>query len=179
MLFESLKRICPACIIAVLGEEKSKEKGKCGIEFRKADSRDITVLIELRKQQLADEGLPAAAQPIDGALRDYFARSLADGSFISWVALESDRIIATSGICFYQLPPNYSNPSGRVAYVTNMFTAKPHRRKGIATILLEKTINEARLRGYAVVRLHASSDGEGLYTKFGFAPSEGYMALRL
>ena len=126
------------------------------MEFRRAIAQDVLALVELRKAQLAEEGLPNSPKPIDGALRDYFERRLADGSFISWVALESDRIIATSGICFYQLPPNYSNPSGRVAYVTNIFTEKACRRKGIATILLEKAVNEARLRDYTVVRLHCS-----------------------
>ena len=147
------------------------------MEFRKATEKDIPALVELRKQQLIDENA-AAAQTIDLELKEYFRRALADHSFLAWLAAEDDRIIATSGVCFYQLPPNYKNPSGKMAYVTNMFTVKAARRKGIASVLLERILQEARSAGGSVVMLHASSDGEALYSKFGFVSSEGYMTLR-
>ena len=147
------------------------------MEFRKATLEDIETLVELRKQQLIDEGSPVL-QNIDTELKDYFNRTLADNSFISWLALEDNVIVATSGLCFYQLPPTYFNSSGNNAYVTNMFTLKAYRRRGIASVLLEKTLFEARSLGFSVVRLHASSDGQGLYSKFGFVQTDGYMALK-
>lgn len=148
------------------------------MDFRKATTGDIKCLIELRKLQLIDEGYPEV-QNIDNELRHYFLSGLTDHSFIAWLAHENQSIIATSGLCFYHLPPTYSNPTGKVAYVTNMFSLKEHRRKGIASILLEKILCEAHSMEYSLVRLHASSDGKKLYTKFGFLPSEGFMALKL
>lgn len=147
------------------------------MEFRKATLEDVSTLVELRKQQLIDEGSPVM-QNIDLELKEYFERCLADNSFIAWLALENNIIVATSGLCFYQLPPNFSNPSGKNAYVTNMFTLKEYRKRGIASVLLEKILSEARSLGFSVVRLHASSDGKDLYAKFGFVPTDGYMALR-
>lgn len=147
------------------------------MEFRKATLKDVETLVELRKQQLIDEGFPVL-QNIDVELKNYFNRALADNSFISWLALKDSVIVATSGLCFYQLPPNYFNLSGNNAYVTNMFTLKEYRRQGIASALLEKILFEARSLGFSVVRLHASSDGKGLYSKFGFIPTDGYMTLR-
>jgi len=147
------------------------------MEYRKAVLEDVSSLVELRKQQLIDEGLPVL-QNIDAELKNYFKRSLADDSFIAWLALENNTIVATSGLCFYQLPPCYSNPSGMTAHITNMFTIREYRRRGIASVLLEKILHEARSLGFSVVRLHASSDGKGLYTKFGFVAADGYMALK-
>lgn len=95
------------------------------MDFRKANIDDIPSLIAMRKQQLLDEGLNPVAN-IDSELKEYFIRSLTDGSFISWLALDKYMIVATSGLCFYQLPPTYSNPTGRVAYLTNMFTKKEY-----------------------------------------------------
>ena len=92
---------------------------------RKANLNDVHTLVELRKKQLIDEGLPPDADlatDIDRQLTDYFTSSIADESFISWVMEDGGGIIATSGLCFYSLPPSYSNPSGEVAYVTNMYT---------------------------------------------------------
>ena len=79
---------------------------------RLAVINDVPVLVKLRKQQLMDEGLPVTSNinsNIDKRLADYFTSAHADGSFISWVMENDDEIIATSGVCFYTLPPNFSN----------------------------------------------------------------------
>ena len=148
------------------------------MEFRKATLEDVATLVKLREQQLIDEGF-SILQDISAELKDYFNCCLADNSFVAWLAIEDNIIVATSGLCFYQLPPNYSNPSGRNAYVTNMFTLKEYRRRGIASALLEKILYEAHSLGFSVIRLHASEDGKPLYLKFGFADSDGYMALKI
>ena len=149
---------------------------------RLAVINDVPVLIELRKQQLIDEGLPPISNidmNIDKQLSDYFTTSITDGSFISWVMESDGEIIATSGLCFYTLPPNFSNPTGRTAYVTNIYTKPEHRRKGIAAELLSMVIDEAKSRGYKVIRLHTSEYGKSIYEKVGFTDTDGYMALRL
>lgn len=148
------------------------------MEFRKATLEDVSKMVYLRKQLLIEEGFPVMKN-IDLELHDYFERCLADNSFIAWLALENNVIIATSGLCFYHLPPSFSNPSGKNAYVTNMFTLKEYRRRGIASVLLEKILSEAHSLGFSVIRLHTSSDGQSLYLKFGFLQSNGYMVLKL
>jgi GNAT superfamily N-acetyltransferase len=144
--------------------------------YRRATINDIPCLIEFRKQQLIDEGFPPIAN-IDLELREYFLSGLSDGSFISWLAVDKSSVVATSGLCFYQLPPSYSNPTGRVAYVTNMFTKKEYRRQGISSHLLSLIMDEIRRRDYKVIRLHASIDGKAMYREAGFIDSDGYMTL--
>ena len=150
--------------------------------FRKADSNDVGELINLRKEQLLEENLKEGRNDernIDNELKEYFTKNIINNTFISWVAIENNRIIATSGLCFYQLPPTFSNPSGKVAYVTNMYTMKEYRRKGIATTLVEKIINEAKLLDYKILRLHTSLDGKSIYMKYGFIDSDGFMHMRM
>jgi len=60
-----------------------------------------------------------------------------------------------------------------------MFTKKEFRRKGIATILFEKIFNEAKILNYRIFRLHTSIYGKGLYKKYGFTDSEGFMYLKI
>ncbi|MCL2154005.1 MAG: GNAT family N-acetyltransferase [Oscillospiraceae bacterium] len=145
---------------------------------RKAELKDIPILIELRKYQLIDEGEPQISD-ISGQLADYFSAAITDGTFISWVMENDGEIIATSGICFYPLPPTYSNPTGRTAYITNMYTKPEYRRVGIAAKLLNLVIDEAKAREYKVIRLHTSEFGRSIYEKVGFTDSDGYMALRI
>ncbi|MCL2433963.1 MAG: GNAT family N-acetyltransferase [Clostridia bacterium] len=141
---------------------------------------DVSALVELRKQQLIEERLPSIPiSTIDEQLVDYFISAITDGSFISWIMENDGEIIATSGICFYPLPPTYSNPTGKTAYITNMYTKPEYRRNGIAAELLNMVIGEARSRGYKTIRLHTSEYGKSIYKKAGFMDTDGFMALRL
>ena len=73
----------------------------------------------------------------------------------------------------------FSNPTGRVAYVTNMYTLPEYRKQGISSHLLKLLVEEAKKLGYSLVRLHASSDGRSIYSKIGFVDTDGFMALRM
>lgn len=146
--------------------------------FRRATVVDIDQLVELRIRQLLDEGYPELTS-IHEDLASYFLTNLENESLICWVGVFETDILATAGICFYQLPPTFLNPSGRIAYITNMYTAPSMRKQGIATLLLGKLISEAKALNYASVRLHASQLGKGIYEKAGFFETDGYMAMRL
>lgn len=148
------------------------------LEYRKASQSDIDRLVALRIKQLIDEGYPET-RDIHQDLRCYFSESLENGSLICWVGLDNDVIVATAGICFYQLPPSFSNPSGRVAYITNMYTADAYRRRGVAFYLLGLLIDEAKKLEYTSVRLHASKYGKSVYQKAGFTDAEDYMSMRI
>lgn len=148
------------------------------MEIRKAKKSDVLTLVKLRKDQLVDEGLKQENN-IDKELYAYFDTGLENGTFIAWIAEDSGKIIATSGICFYQLPPTYKNPSGQIAYITNMYTKPAYRRQGIADKLLMRVINEATAQGCNIARLHASAQARSLYEKHGFAAYEDNMQIEL
>lgn len=146
--------------------------------LRRASIEEIDRLVELRIRQLLDEGYPEVAD-IRRDLTRYFLANLENGSLLCWVGVASDIIWATAAICFYQLPPTFSNPSGRIAYITNMYTYPAFRKQGTASLLLGKLILEAKALNYASVRLHASQSGKSVYEKAGFIDSDGYMEMKL
>ena len=153
-------------------------QGESTVNYRKAEQGDILQLVTLRRRQLIDEG----ATPDDRAGSEwegYFRAGLSDGSFVCWVAEDGDEIIATGGVCFFRLPPTYANPTGHAAYITNMYTEKTYRRRGIAAELLRRVMEEVRSRGVTLIRLHASKQGRALYEKAGFTDADGFMTLRL
>lgn len=146
------------------------------MNYRKATEQDIPELIELRIKQLIDEGYPET-RDIRQELSEYFVSSMSNGSLICWVGVDQDKIIATAGLCFYQLPCSFSNPTGKSAHMTNIYTRDDYRKQGIATFLVDKLLAEAKSLGYSMVKLHASSHGKGIYEKAGFVPADGYMSL--
>jgi GNAT superfamily N-acetyltransferase len=68
--------------------------------------------------------------------------------FIAWIAEEDGKVIGTSGLCFYTLAPSHNNMSGGVAYIQNMYTLPEYRGRGIAKVLFDKVLTEAKERGY-------------------------------
>ena len=120
------------------------------IEYRKLTEDDLDIFIEMRIHQLREEG---AKEDIDlkPALRDYYHRHMADGTFVSWVAVDNGKIIGTSGMSFVQKPPYFGCPSGKMGLLSSMFTNPDYRRMGIARELLHRVVEEARNYGCARV----------------------------
>lgn len=148
------------------------------ITYRKLMENDIEIFIKMRINQLREEG---AKEDIDLTpdLRDYYLRHLSDGTFISWLALDNDRIIGTSGISIVEKPPYFGCPSGKIGLLSSMFTDKAYRRKGIAKTLLSKVVNEAKKQGCGTVQITASDIGVLLYSNFGFEKNDNFMQYKL
>lgn len=145
-----------------------------GIEYRKLTVKELDVFIDMRINQLREEG---ADEDIDlkPALKNYYERHMADGTFVSWIALDGDRIIGTSGMSFVEKPPYFGCPNGKIGLLSSMFTANSYRRRGIAKTLLEKVINEAKEYGCGTVQITASDMGVLLHTNYGFRKNGNFM----
>lgn len=148
------------------------------MEHRKATAVDIPAMIAIRKQQLIDEGIKPVVS-IDQELKDFFAQMLGKDEMVQWLLEENGQVIATSAVCFYGYPPSYTNPTGQIAYITNMYTRPDYRRQGIARRMLHLAVLEAAARGVRVVRLGASTLGRPVYEKYGFRQENQWLSLRL
>ena len=148
------------------------------IIYRRLVPDDLDIFIAMRIAQLREEG---AKEDIDltPALRDYYSRHMADDTFISWIAEDNGRIIATSGMSIVEKPPYFGCPTGRIGLLSSMFTDSGYRRMGIARELLSRVVDEARVRGCGTVQITASDMGVLLYTSFGFVKNGNFMQYKL
>ena len=148
------------------------------ITYRKLTASDLDTFIQMRITQLREEG---AKEDFDlvPALKDYYRRHLKDGTFVSWLALDGDKIIGTSGMSFVEKPPYFGCPSGRIGLLSSMFTNPDYRRKGIAKELLHRVVEEARAYGCGAVQITASDMGVKLYTAYGFVHNGNFMQYKL
>ncbi len=148
------------------------------ITYQRLTEKELDIFIRMRIRQLREEG---AKEDIDlvPALKDYYGRHMADGTFVSWLALDGDKIIGTSGMSFVEKPPYFGCPNGRIGLLSSMFTDPAYRRRGIARALLHLVVEEARAYGCGTVQITASDMGVLLYTDFGFVKNGNFMQYKL
>ena len=122
------------------------------IHYQKLTETELSTFIDMRIQQLREEG---ATEDIDlkPALFDYYRRHLADGTFVSWLALDGATIIGTSGMSFVEKPPYFGCPSGKIGLLSSMFTHPNYRRQGIAKKLLLLVVADAKAYGLSLIHI--------------------------
>ncbi len=158
-----------------------------GFEFRRAVPADAADLVELRLEFMRivkDGGLPDE-EAWRSELSALFERDLASGELVSWICLDGERVVAASGIAFgapgepASDPPAGGPEDGAEALILNMYTLPGYRRRGLASELLGRCIEEGRSRGVRRLRLQPTEDGRVLYERFGFRRAGGDMLLDL
>lgn len=148
------------------------------LTYKRLTEKELPAFIEMRINQLREEG---ATEDIDlrPALKDYYNRHMADGTFVSWLAMDGNKIVGTSGMSFVEKPPYFGCPSGKMGLLSSMFTNPDYRRMGIAKELLTRVVNEAKEYGCGTVQITASDMGVHLYTDFGFVKNGNFMQYKL
>ena len=148
------------------------------VEYRRLTEKELDRFIEMRINQLREEG---AKEDIDlvPALKDYYKRHMADGTFVSWLAVDGEEIIGTSGMSFVEKPPYFGCPSGKMGLLSSMFTNPHYRRMGIAKELLHRVVEEARKYGCGTIQITASDMGVKLYEAYGFVHNDNFMQYKL
>lgn len=148
------------------------------ITYRKLKTEDLDIFIRMRIDQLREEG---AKEDIDlvPALRDYYERHLANDTFVSWLAMDGEKIVGTSGMSIVEKPPYFGCPNGKIGLLSSMYTEPSYRRMGIAKTLLGKVVDEAKERGCGTVQITAFDMGVMLYTDFGFVKNNNFMQYKL
>ena len=148
------------------------------MEYRRAKTEDIDELVKNRidmRVEREEKQCPISLVDFGQRTRDYFMKHISDERFIAWLAIEDGKIVATSGMCIYCVPPTYDNIPGQVAYLVNMYTVKEYRNQGIGSKLLEYLVEEARNRGCIRLTLNTSSAGRSIYENYGFYDLPGEM----
>ena len=150
------------------------------IVYKRLTSAELDTFINMRIAQLTEEYLTSGRKvPEDvdmkSALKDYYRRHMQEGTFVSWIAVDEDKIIGTSGMSFVEKPPYFDCPTGRLGLLSSMYTDPDYRRMGIARELLNRVVEEAKSYGCGAVHITASDMGVKLYSAYGFKHNGNFM----
>ena len=151
-----------------------------GFNYKRATIADITELVRTRIIVLRAANKLSADVPMAEVEQEsyaYYEKALASGEHIAYLVYDKDRFIGAGSVSFYQVMPTYHNPSGRKAYIMNMYTDPEYRRQGIAYRTLDLLVKEARTQGISQIALEATDMGRPLYEKYGFVSMKDEMEL--
>lgn len=69
------------------------------MNYRIATKKDISIMCQIRKQQLIDEGIDSDPNiSIDEEWYRYFEETLSEGSLVEWLLEKDGMVIATAAI---------------------------------------------------------------------------------
>lgn len=149
-------------------------------EYKKATIADIDELVRTRIIVL--RAANKLSNDVDMSLvekesYEYYKSALETGEHIAYLVYDNETFIGTGGVSFYKVMPTYHNPTGKKAYIMNMYTASAYRRQGIAFYTLDLLVKDVRKQGVSQITLEATEMGRTLYEKYGFVKMEDEMEL--
>ena len=148
------------------------------IAIRKATLEDIDLLMEWRMEVIHEVFSIPPLQNTDEfeqENRAYYQRALAQEEHIACFAYMEDNIVGCGGICLYQEMPSPDNPTGKCAYLMNIYTKPQFRKRGVGEAIIKWLVAQAIMRGIPKIYLETSKAGKQLYTKLGFIPMQDMM----
>ena len=149
-------------------------------EYKKATIADIDELVRTRIIVLSVAN--KLSNDVDMSLvekesYEYYKSALETGEHIAYLVYDNGSFIGAGGVSFYQVMPTYHNPTGKKAYIMNMYAASEYRRQGIAFHTLDLLVKDIRKQGVSQITLEATEMGRPLYEKYGFVKMEDEMEL--
>lgn len=150
-------------------------------EYKKATIADIDELVRTRIIVL--RAANKLSNDVDMSLvekesYEYYKSALETGEHIAYPVYDNETLIGAGGVSFYKVIPTYHNPTGKKAYIMNMYMAPEYRRQGIAFHTLDLLVKDAREQGVSQIALEATDMGRPLYEKYGFVKMEDEMELQ-
>ncbi|MDE5555477.1 MAG: GNAT family N-acetyltransferase [Muribaculaceae bacterium] len=129
---------------------------------------DIQTLIDWRAEVIKNVFDVDADSSLIEANRQYYLKHVHDGTHIAVVASCDDVDCGCGGICLTEELPSPDNPSGRCAYLMNIYVREAFRNRGVAHKIVLSLVEEAKKHNCGKIYLETTADGKPVYSSLGF-----------
>ena len=151
-----------------------------GFNYKKATIADLEILTETRIEVLRAANQLSTDVDMSEVKKqsfEYYQNALKNDTHLAYLIFDEGTFVGAGGISYFQVMPTYHNPTGRKAYIMNMYTKPDYRRRGIAFKTLDLLVADARAKGITAISLEATDMGRPLYAKYGFIKMDDEMEL--
>ncbi len=136
------------------------------VELR--EIKDIATLMRWREEVIRHVfGLEPDTRLLE-ANCGYYSSHIADNSHLAFVAECGGEECGCGAVCFSDELPSPDNPTGRCAYLMNIYVRENFREHGIAHMLVSRLLDEAKARGCEKIYLETTAEGRTVYLSLGF-----------
>ena len=128
------------------------------LNYRKATIADLEILTETRIEvlraanQLSND---VDMSEVKKQSYEYYQNSLGNDTHLAYLIFDDETFVGAGGISYFQVMPTYHNPTGKKAYIMNMYTKPGYRRQGIALKTLDLLVADAKAKGITAISLEA------------------------
>ena len=157
-----------------------QEEIRRAFRYKKAAIEDLDQLVQTRMIVLRAANELAESvdmTQVEKETKAYYKRALSTAEHTAYLVYDDQEFIGAGSVSFFQVMPTYHNPSGKKAYIMNMYTHPDYRRMGIAYKTLDMLISDTKCRGITSISLEATAMGRPLYEKYGFIKMNDEMEL--
>lgn len=102
------------------------------------------------------------------ANRQYYRKHIADKTHIAYVVMLDGEEVGCGAICLTDELPSPDNPSGRCAYLMNIYVREPYRNRGVGHAIVSTLLDEAKEQMCGKIYLETTDAGRGVYESLGF-----------
>ena len=145
------------------------------VELRQIN--DITTLMKWRAEVIRNVFGEEPDNSLLEANRRYYLCHIPDKTHIAFVASCDDVDCGCGAICLTDELPSPDNPSGRCAYLMNIYVREAFRNQGIAHRIVLRLLEEAKSRECGKIYLETTAEGKPVYTSLGFRDMTDMMKL--
>ena len=130
--------------------------------------KDLDTLMSWREEVICHVFDEQPTQTLLEANRQYYENHIADDTHVAFVASYDGVECGCGAVCFTDELPSPDNPTGRCAYLMNIYVRESFRKHGIAHLVVSHLIEVAKKRGCGKIYLETTADGKSVYSSLGF-----------
>jgi GNAT superfamily N-acetyltransferase len=140
-----------------------------------ATESDIELLVQHRVNMwiAIRPNLKQRSDKMVDVTRDWIKKMLSEKRMIGFIArAEESTVVAGSGcIWLSEEQPRFIENQLYSPLLISMYTEEKFRRKGVASMIVQRAIDWSKENGYNMINLQASEEGAPVYEQFGFKPT--------
>lgn len=140
------------------------------MDFRLAGLDDLDHVINMRmqylreiNQKLSDKEKGALLNHLPG----YYQKHM-NNDFFAYLAMDGDTPASTVFLLVIERPATLHFITGKTAILLNVYTCPEYRKRGLASVLLDMAVADAKKMNVSNIELQATDMGVPLYEKLGF-----------
>ncbi len=139
--------------------------------------KEVATLMSWRAEVIEHVFGEKAGEALLLANRQFYEKHIADGTHYALVSDCDGEECGCGAVCFTEELPSPDNPSGRCAYLMNIYVREPFRRQGLAHQIVSRLVEEAKSRDCGKIYLETTDAGRPVYRSLGFRDLPDMMKL--